>query len=119
MIRSPENEALKNIPDGAWTLIEETDTYRRYACKVDDRRTAYKTEHLGDEEIIALNKQEYDDSYGKRFGDGRVVARIPLNVYYNPQYQIVQKMIEGDREHMSWVLNQEWFRPYRNFRGRI
>lgn len=119
MIRSRANDDLKNIPDDAWSLIETTDTYRRYMCKIDDKRTAYKTEHLGEDEIIALNKQEYDDSEGKRFGDGRVVARIPLNVYYNPQYQIVQKMMEGDRDHMRWILNQSWFRPYRNFRGRI
>lgn len=119
MIRSAENDALKAIPDDAWTLYQVTDTYRRYMCKIDDHRTAFKTEYLGEDEILALNKQEFDDSHGKRFGDGRVVARIPLNVLYNPANQIIEKQIEGDRDHLKWWLNSEAARPYRNFRGKV
>lgn len=119
MIRSPENEALKAIPDDAWTLYEVTDTYRRYMCKIDDHRTAFKTEYLGDEEIVKQNQEEFNDSFGKRFGDGRVVARIPLNVLYSPEHQIIQKQIEGDRDHLKWWLNSDAARPYRSFRGKV
>jgi hypothetical protein len=119
MIRSSDQEKLKNIPDDAWRLFEETDTYRRYICQVADGCWATKTEHLGSDEILKLNAEEHADSYGKTFGDGRVVARIPLNVFYSPEHQIVQKQIEGDRDHMKWWLNSEAGRPYRNFRGKI
>lgn len=119
MIRSPQSEALKAIPDDAWSLIQVTDTYRRYMCKIDDQRTAFKTEYLGDEEIIKQNQEEYNDSFGKRFGDGRVVARIPLNVLYSPEHQIIEKQQAGDKDHLRWWLNSEAARPYRNFRGRV
>ncbi len=119
MIRSSEQDALKHIPDDAWSLYEVTDTYRRFFCKIDEHRTAFKTEYLGEDEIVRQNQEEFNDSHGKRFGDGRVVARIPLNVFYSPEHQIVQKMQEGDDEHMKWWLNSEAARPYRNFRGKV
>lgn len=88
-------------------------------CKIDEHRTAFKTEFLGEEEIIKQNQEEFNDSYGKRFGDGRVVARIPLSVFYSPEHQLVQKMQEGDDEHRDWWLNSEAAKPYRTFRGKI
>lgn len=119
MIRSPENDALKAIPDDAWTLFEETDTYRRYMCKIDEHRTAFKTEFLGDDELIKANQEEFNESYGKRFGNGRKVASIPLNVFYSPKSQIIEKMQSGDEEHLKWFLNSEHARPYRTFKGRL
>jgi hypothetical protein len=47
------------------------------------------------------------------------VARIPLNVLYDPKTQIIEKLQQGDKDHMKWFLNSEKARPWRNFRGRI
>lgn len=112
-------EDFSTIPDGAWTLVEVDSHFRRYACRIDDTRTVYKTEFLGNDELIQSNQDELFESQTKRFGDGRVVARIPLNVLYDPQTQIMEKLQQGDKDHMKWFLNSEQARPWRNFRGRI
>jgi hypothetical protein len=108
------------IPDSAWELSEVTPHYRRYLCPIDDKGTfAQKTEYIADDKLIADNQQEFNDSYGKRFGDGRVVARIPLNVLYSQQSEISRRIKEGDEDHLRWWLNAERARPYRTFKGVI
>lgn len=108
------------IPDSAWTLVEITSEYRRYTCPIDDQGSfALKTEFIESEKFIADNQQEYNDSYGQRFGDLRKVASIPLNVLYSQQSQLIEKIRQGDSDHMKWWLNSEQARPYRTFRGRV
>lgn len=117
MTRSSED--FSTIPDSAWTLYEVDEHHRRYICHIDDTRSVVKTEYVANDELIADNQQRFNDSYGKRFGDGRVVASIPLNVLYDPKTQIIEKLQQGDKDHMKWFLNSEAARPWRTFRGNI
>lgn len=110
---------LRNIDSADWELEEVTSHYRRWLLPLGDGKFIRKTEYLGDAELISQNKQEYDDSDGKRWGDGQVVARVPLNKLYGSQDQIMEKLREGDRDHLKWWLNSEAARPYRTFKGRI
>jgi hypothetical protein len=108
------------IPDDAWELYEATPAYRRYRVFLDDNGSfAQKTEFLADDTLVAQNQQEFNDSIGRRFGDGKVVARIPLNVLYGSQNQIAQKMSEGDEDHLRWWLNSEAARPFRTWKATI
>ena len=116
MIRS---EDLARAPDDAWTLHEVTPDYRRYRINFDDGSYAQKTEYLGNDELIRANQEDFHDSIGRRWGEGKVVARVPLNILYSPKYQIAEKLREGDRDHMKWWLNSEQARPYRNWKGNI
>lgn len=102
-----------------WELLEVTPNYRRWIARLDETRSVMKTEYLQDEQLINENKFLYDESFGQRFGDGQIVGRIPLNVLYSSQHQIMEKLQEGDRDHLKWWLNSEHARPYRSFRGRI
>lgn len=113
------SEDFGTIPDSAWTLFEVDDNQRRYFCKIDDTRTVVKTEYLGNDELIEANQQAVHDSYGKRFGDMPKVASIPMNVFYDPKTQLVEKLQQGDKDHMKWFLNSEAARPWRTFRGNI
>lgn len=108
------------IPDSAWKLIEVTPLYRRYQCVLDDYGSyVIKTDYVENDKLIDQNKELHNDSYGQRFGDGKVVARIPMNVLYDPRNQIIEKMQQGDDDHLKWVLNSDKFRPFRTFRGHI
>lgn len=113
------SEDFSTIPDGAWTLVEIEPHFRRYACQIDDTRTVYKTEFLGNDELIQSNQDELFESQTKRFGDMTKVASIPLNVLYDPKTQIMEKLKQGDKDHMKWWLNRGDNRMWRTFRGRI
>lgn len=70
--------------------------------------------------LFDLNNSDENDSTGKRFGDGQVVARFPDHLLYSPELKEVGKaMDEGDRKHLRKVLNDPDFRKLRSFRGRL
>lgn len=115
-------EALARLPDSAWTVVlaECTVDYVVSETVIDiggvptvARRKQYRADDL----LQRANAQEFNDSEGKRWKDGRVVARLPLNVLFGTE--IAQKLREGDQDHMKWWLNSEAAKPFRCFRGRV
>lgn len=105
------------IPDSAWTLFEVDGNIRRYRCQINDTQTVIKTETVDDDVLIRANQDELFDSHTRRFGEGRVVGRIPMNVLLDPATQIIEKLQEGDKDHLKWWLNRGENRIWRNFRG--
>lgn len=114
-----------NIPDDAWELVEVTEDYVRHRAPMERYADGnvlyvYRTIPLGLEDFIEDNRQALNDSYGKRFGDGKVMASIPLNVLFDPKLQIAEKLREGDRDHLKWFLNKrEEALPFKRFRGTV
>lgn len=113
-----------NIPDDAWKLVEVTPDFMRYEAPLERLATGdvvyvRKTVPRGLDALLEDNKQALNDSYGKRFGDGQIVGRIPLNVLFDPKLQIAEKIREGDRDHIKYFLNSEAALPYRRFRGKV
>lgn len=108
-----------DIHGGDWEVVEVTPEFVRSRLWLDEDRYILRTEYVQDEELIALNQQEFNDSMTKRFKDdamGTKVASIPLNIFYR---DIAPRLQEGDRDYMKWFLNHEDNRPYRTFRGKI
>lgn len=109
----------RNVDSGDWELFEVTPEYRRFRLWISDTQYIVRTEFLADDALIESNKQDFDDSQGKRWGNGQVAARIPLNVLFSTKSELAKRAKEGDREHLKWWLNSESARPYRTFKGRI
>ncbi len=108
------------IPDHLWEFEGTSlDGLRRtYTCTIDGY-TFRKTENIVENELLALNRESLNDSYGKRFRDdpiGTKVASIPLNVFYR---DFASRLKEGDDDFTRWWLNREQNRPYRTFRGNL
>lgn len=116
MTRSVDLRGVDNVD---WTLLRETPSHRYWLGFLPDGKQVIKTEFLADEQLVEDNKRLYAESEGKRWGDGQVTARIPLNVLYSSQHQIMEKIKEGDRDHIRWWLNSDHARPYRTFKGKI
>lgn len=113
-------KSLNFNPDNMqWELAESTPYFRRWISWIGPDSYVQKTEYLGDAELLEANRQDYDDSFGKKFGDNPRVASIPLNVLYSSQHQLMEKMQEGDKDHLKWWLNREENKQYRTFRGKI
>ena len=106
----------QDIHGGTWELFEQTPGFRRWKMELEPGKWIIKTEHLHDEDLIKHNKFLLDESQTKRFGDGQVVGRIPLNKFYA---ELGQKIKEGDRDHMKWWLNRDENKIFRTFRGHI
>jgi hypothetical protein len=108
------------IPDESWEFEGfSSDGLRRHYVYWIDREKGVgfrKTENLVEADLIASNQQSLNDSQGQRFGDGKIVSRIPLNVFYR---DFAPRLKEGDEDYVKWWLNHDNNRPYRTFRGRV
>ena len=108
------------IPDDLWEFegVSSDGLRRHYVYWVDKANGVgfRKTENLVEEDLLAHNRERLNDSQGQRFGDGKVVASVPLNVFYR---DFASRLREGDTDFMRWWLNNDENKPYRTFRGRV
>jgi hypothetical protein len=66
--------------------------------------------------ILEHNKAELNDNAGKRWGEGRIAARVPLDVYFD---KIVPAKKAGDQKYIKKMLNDSDYRDFRTFPGRL
>ena len=108
------------IPEDQWTFVGvSSDGLRRHYVYWVDKANGVgfrKTENLVEEDLLAQNRERLNDSQGQRFGDGKVVASVPLNVFYR---DFASRLREGDTDFMRWWLNNDENKPYRTFRGKV
>lgn len=116
----PANMDPTRIPDDQWEFegMSEDGLRRHYVHWVDKSRGFgfRKTENVIERDLLERNRELYNDSFGQRFGDGKVIASIPLNIFYR---DIAPRLQEGDSDFLKWWHNRDENRPYRTFRGRI
>lgn len=106
------------LPDSAWEL-EKDDGLRRVYIHWVDRENGVcirKVENLPEDALIRDNADSLFESKSKRFGDGVVNARIPLNVFYR---EMAPRLKEGDEDFVKWFLNHPDKQMYRRFRGKV
>lgn len=111
------------IPDDQWEFekLSEDGLRRHYVYWIDKEKGLgfRKTENIVEDELLAVNRESLNESYGKRFRDdavGTKVASIPLNIFYR---DIAPRLKDGDTDFMKWWLNHDQNRPYRTFRGKL
>ena len=76
--------------------------------------TIEKKQPVNADALLAANAERFKESEGKRWGDGRVVASIPLNVFYD-QF----KGRHNDPEFTDWWLNNSENQMWRTFKGNV
>jgi len=84
-------------------------------CENADGTILWNTETVVDE-LVAANKEAFNDSEGKRWGDGRVIASIDMATYFN---KIVPAKQAGDDAYIKRWLNNSDNRAYRTWKGKI
>ena len=120
---SDRSTLLQHMMDkpGDWKLFSSypaTATYT-FVADIGDALIQYKVQ-LDSEPIFDMNAEALNNSTGKRFGDGRVVARIPDHLLYSPELKnIGTAASEGDWKHVNRVLNDGDFSKLRTFRGKL
>ena len=67
------------------------------------------------EDLIVQNRRSFNDSDGSRWGDGKIVASIPLNVYE----QLRKQGITRDRKAMKRWLEDRDNRAFRTRPGKV
>lgn len=66
--------------------------------------------------ILEANQRSYNESAGKRWGDGQIVASIPENIYWE-KFAPAKKA--GDDQYIKRLLNDSDLRKLRTFEGKV
>jgi hypothetical protein len=68
------------------------------------------------DDLLAANAEDFNNSLGQRFGDGKVVARLPLNMFFD---KLAEPMKQRDRKYLKRFLNDADNAAFRTFKGNI
>lgn len=104
------------IKDGDWTLFDHDFKLGRTVWRYfDGTQNHWRIDYQVDD-VLKNNKAERMDHHGARWGDGRRVASIPLNVYYD---QLDEAQSQGDSKYLSRWLNDPDNQKFRTFEGSV
>ncbi len=104
------------IKDGNWTLVDyDPVTGRTVWQYFDGAATHFRTDYPV-QSIIDENAALFNESGAKRSDEGRRVASIPLNVFYD---QLHEAHVQGDERHINRWLNDSDNRAFRTFESMV
>jgi hypothetical protein len=101
---------------GNWVLVSDNEWFRVWELD-QDNCLVRKTECKGTETVLESNRELLKDSDGQRWGDGKIAARVPMNVWFSSGLAEANK--QRDYKYMKKFYNDSDHRKYRTFKGRI
>jgi hypothetical protein len=109
-------EGIDPANPGPWKLVEANESYRRWEADLGDR-IVVRTEHLTSEALLADNQRGFNESAGQRWGDGKVVGSVPMNLYFQ------SGLAEASKQQDIKFIRRWWddpdHRKFRKFKGTI
>jgi hypothetical protein len=107
--------------DGPWRLLSEDLAIgqRRWIMRNPDNPNQWivRTETWVPSLVAEDNERDRNETAGQRFGNGKVVARIPLSILYGKE--LGEAFKAGDEPFIRKFLNDPDNSWMRTFRGRL
>lgn len=110
------DDAIDPHNPGDWVMVGDNESYRTWELDLGDR-ILRKTECKHTAKMFEDNQREYNDSDGQKWGDGKSVARIPMNVLFQSGWAEATK--QGDVTWKKRFLNDPDNRKFRIWKGRV
>lgn len=103
---------------GDWKLVEDDPIrgIRRFRMDIDEKHAVQRTEYYRTEQLLTHNANDRAETAGKGWGDGQLVARIPLNLAWQ---ELAQPLIAGDEKYVNRWLNDADNRNFRIKEGKL
>jgi hypothetical protein len=76
-----------------------------------------ETEYVHTQLLLDENATEANDSMNQRWGDGKIYARVPMNLAYSGY--LGEATIAGDQKAIAKWMNDGDNRAFRTFEGRV
>jgi hypothetical protein len=104
------------IKDGEWELFDHDFSSGRTVWRYDDgQQVHFRTDYPVDQ-IVKDNAVARNEMAGQRWGEGKRIASIPLNVYFD---QLNAAQEQDDQKFISKWLNDSDNRAFRTFDGNV
>ena len=101
---------------GKWVLTEDTPLFRTYEC-TEDGVTTIRREWKDTDKLLDLAAQERSDNAGKNWGEGRIIGRTPMNLYYASG--LAEAARQRDDKFIKRFWNSSDHKHLRTFEGEI
>ena len=102
--------------DEGWTLFDyDFATGTSTWMLTEGNKVTFKTETPVDN-ILKANEEAYINSLSQNWGNGRKVASVPLNVFYD---QLGEAHSCGDQKYIDKWMNDADNAAFRTFKGRV
>jgi hypothetical protein len=100
-----------------WQLVEDDPIrgIRRYRLDMGDH-IVQRTEYYRTEGLLDANAQDRASLAGSKWGDGQLVARIPLNLAWQ---ELMPAIIDGDERYVARWLNDVDHSRFRVKEGKL
>lgn len=104
-----------------WTLVSDDPILgkRVYRLDLDDNYAVHRTEYYRINELIDANAEDGAALRGQSWGDGQLVARIPVTKLFNPETGLIDALREGDDRYLNRWLNDGDNRAFRVKEGQV
>jgi hypothetical protein len=99
-----------------WELVYDDGLVAKWERDLNEHQTEVRTVCYAAPAFYGINEALRNESEGKPFGDGQVVASFPMSVWAD---QLAQPIREGDDAYVRRFLNDVDNRAYRTFRGKV
>jgi hypothetical protein len=100
-----------------WRLVDKTPLKAVWWLDMGNGQYIQKTEYFT-EELIADNRRQQVDNLNEKFGDGKIVARVPMNIAFGNSY-FSDALKNKDENAMSKWLNDKDNEAFRTFGGKV
>lgn len=110
--------ATGHFSEGDWVLFDENPALgiKRYRLELGNGQAVMRTEYHRTEALFDANNDDAIASNGTRWGDGQIVARIPLNVFWR---DLSEAMKNGDDGYIDGYLNDIDHSRFRTRGGKL
>ena len=107
-----------DVLNGDWELFSDDPMTGQRVWTMDlGTHIAVKREYLASDALFDANSADANNSIGKRWGDGQVGFRVPLNFYYE---NMVEARKQGDKKYLRQKFyNNSDYSKFKTFRGNI
>lgn len=104
--------------DGDWRFFDEDPTagIRRWVLDMGNGQTVMRTEYLETDNLLDANAEVLNASTGQRWGEGKLVARIPMHIWAR---EILPARQQRDEKYIKKWLNDFDHSKFRTFSGKV
>jgi hypothetical protein len=109
---------VSEVYDGEWQLLsyDPEAGVRKWLMAVDENNFIVKTETLVPSLLAEENARLLADNEGKKWGEGRVFARVPLHIKFGELHEPTQQQ---DHKWLKKWYNDPDNRAWRIFPGKV
>jgi hypothetical protein len=91
--------------DGEVIYYDPTTGVKHTKYNIDDKTYAIKKEYPATQEMLDANARDRSNSFGTKWGEGRIIGRLPMHLMDDENLGLSQALSNHDEKYLMKFLN--------------